>query len=63
MRTDVMDQEKDKLSALPSLRYPRAALALLSLAQLLIALDATIVFVALDAMGSICSCLRTICNG
>ena len=33
------------------LRYPRAALALLSLAQLLIALDATIVFVALDALG------------
>lgn len=33
------------------LRHPRAALALLSLAQLLIALDATIVFVALDAMG------------
>ncbi|MFC3217087.1 MFS transporter [Comamonas sp. JC664] len=33
------------------LRHPRAALALLSFAQLLIALDATIVFVALDAMG------------
>ena len=46
-----MDQEKDKLPALPSLRYPRAALVLLSLAQLLIALDATIVFVALDSMG------------
>ncbi|MEB5965313.1 MFS transporter [Comamonas testosteroni] len=46
-----MDQEKNKLPALPSLRYPRAALALLSLAQLMIALDATIVFVALDAMG------------
>lgn len=34
-----------------ALRHPRAALALLSLSQLLIALDATIVFVALDAMG------------
>jgi len=34
-----------------ALRPPRAALALLSLSQLLIALDATIVFVALDAMG------------
>lgn len=34
------------------LRHPRAALALLSLSQLLIALDATIVFVALDAMGA-----------
>ncbi len=37
--------------SLSALRYPRMALALLSLAQLLIALDATIVFVALDAMG------------
>ncbi|WP_052223902.1 MFS transporter [Comamonas testosteroni] len=46
-----MDQKRDKLPPLPSLRYPRAALALLSLAQLMIALDATIVFVALDAMG------------
>lgn len=46
-----MDQERNQLPALPSLRYPRAALALLSLAQLMIALDATIVFVALDAMG------------
>jgi MFS family permease len=33
------------------LRHPGAALALLSLSQLVIALDATIVFVALDAMG------------
>ena len=32
-------------------RHPGAALALLSLSQLLIALDATIVFVALDSMG------------
>ena len=38
-------------TAPPRLNYPRAALALLSLAQLMIALDATIVFVALDAMG------------
>lgn len=34
-----------------ALRHPGAALALLSLSQLLIALDATIVFVALDSMG------------
>ena len=34
------------------LEFPKAALALLSLSQLLIALDATIVFVALDAMGA-----------
>ncbi|MBF5007361.1 MFS transporter [Diaphorobacter caeni] len=34
-----------------ALRHPRMALALLSLSQLLIALDATIVFVALDAIG------------
>ncbi len=34
-----------------ALRHPGAALALLSLSQLLIALDATIVFVALDAIG------------
>ena len=43
-----MDHAKNKY---PGLRYPRAALSLLSLAQLMIALDATIVFVALDAMG------------
>lgn len=36
----------------PRLQYPNAALTLLSFSQLLIALDATIVFVALDAMGS-----------
>ncbi|CAB5712189.1 Spectinomycin tetracycline efflux pump [Delftia tsuruhatensis] len=38
-------------SSAGAMRHPRAALALLSLSQLLIALDATIVFVALDAMG------------
>lgn len=47
-----MPRESVSSSAAPTvLRHPRAALALLSLAQLLIALDATIVFVALDAMG------------
>lgn len=46
-----MDHAKPNLPELPKLHYPRAALALLSLAQLLIALDATIVFIALDALG------------
>ncbi len=44
--------ENTAVHASARLRYPGAALALLSLAQLLIALDATIVFVALDAMGA-----------
>ncbi len=36
---------------MPPLRYPRLALSLLAMAQLLIALDATIIFVALHDMG------------
>ena len=36
---------------MPPLRYPRLALALLATAQLIIALDATIIFVALHDMG------------
>jgi MFS family permease len=36
---------------MPPLRYPRLALSLLAMAQLIIALDATIIFVALHDMG------------
>ncbi len=36
---------------MPPLKYPRCALTLLATAQLIIALDATIIFVALHDMG------------
>ncbi len=48
---------------MPPLKYPRWALTLLATAQLIIALDATIIFVALHDMVARCRSTRSSCNG